>query len=614
MNRHSIYNPYWVLGELDPARRTTWAQFKEGEDRLKEIAIAPKYISFISHGELSDPQAYHEYIPNREEDDSIMIEPSRPNYRVTLFLDLGRVLPGRVEFEANPPAGVEISFDTGEALIRKQHYGATALTDGSLKIFSPDISRGGWSGMRYVWINFDNVTKPFSVTKLHGICRVRPSNYVGSFECDDELLNRIWEFCSWSVHSVIGQPDGNESGPAPILQTLLMDREDRHPWAGDSRVIQMAASYIFGEYDLLRRANESLLPVGIRPIPNLQGIPPYTLDWCLALVDYFRVSGDADYFRSRLNDIAEIMKSFDPIEGLRDGWYFFDWDSRIDRKLKEQTAGAYWGKFAHMCNEVAWAAEMLGESEVFKTFSQKSAEIKNLWKKQNEDWIEKYDIHPITNCILGNLIAEPDYQVAFNKVYEDRLQRCVGTPYFGFYVLNALAQMDKLESAIQMVRDYWGSMIEAGATTTWEEWHPSWSIPVNGQPPQYGPPDTWSGLSLCHGASAGPARWLIEHVVGISSERPGFSRIQIKPHVSDLQWAKGSAASPLGSITVSWKKSSKNFVLNFSAPIGCDGVTVFVPLAVNYYIDEKLRRPDRHEKDFAVFLLASGSHSITCGY
>ena len=428
------------------------------------------------------------------------------------------------------------------------------------------------------------------------------------------MLNRIWEFCAWSIHCVLGQPDGDNYEPAPILQTLLMDREDRHPWAGDSRVIQTVASYIFGEYDLLRRANESLLPIGTRPIPDFQGIPPYTLDWCLALVDYFKVSGDAGYFKSRLGDVTEIMHLFDPTYGLRDGWYFFDWDLRIDRSLQEQTEGAFWGKFAHMCNEVAWAAGMLGESEIFRTFTQKSIEIKELWEKKNMDWNRKLDIHPITNAILGNLISEPDYQLAFEKVYEDRLSRCTGTPYFGFYVLNALVRMDKLESAVQMIRDYWGSMIQAGATTTWEEWNPSWSIPINAQPPQYGPPDTWSGLSLCHGASAGPARWLIEHVVGISAETPGFARVQIKPFLSDLRWAEGTASSPLGPIGVTWRKLSKTFTLEFSVPIGCEGVTVFVPVANKYYVDDEIAIPNCLEKEFAIFLTTSGAHSVLCEY
>lgn len=50
---------------------------------------------------------------------------------------------------------------------------------------------------------------------------------------------------AFSAHAVMGQEPGR-------LPTLCMDRIDRFPWAGDSRIIQTAVIDVFGQYDLVR--------------------------------------------------------------------------------------------------------------------------------------------------------------------------------------------------------------------------------------------------------------------------------------------------------------------------------------------------------------------------
>ncbi len=47
------------------------------------------------------------------------------------------------------------------------------------------------------------------------------------------------------------------------------------------------------------------------------------------------------------------------------------------------------------------------------------------------------------------------------------------TPYMHHYYVMALLRTGLREQALQHIRDYWGSMIEAGADTFWEAWNPS---------------------------------------------------------------------------------------------------------------------------------------------
>ena len=50
--------------------------------------------------------------------------------------------------------------------------------------------------------------------------------------------------------------------------------------------------------------------------------------------------------------------------------------------------------------------------------------------------------------------------------------------------------------------------------------------------------------SLCHGWSAGPAAWLINHVLGIRVLDAGCKTIEISPSLGDLEWAEGAMALP----------------------------------------------------------------------
>jgi hypothetical protein len=101
----------------------------------------------------------------------------------------------------------------------------------------------------------------------------------------------------------------------------------------------------------------------------------------------------------------------------------------------------------------------------------------------------------------GNVLTTKDYDSIYNKVYADRAIRCTGTPYFGMYILQALTKMGKEDKALEMIRDYWGTMIQAGATTTWEEWHPTWQLPIGALYSQFDPPVAYCGgrKSIFHG-------------------------------------------------------------------------------------------------------------------
>jgi hypothetical protein len=607
----ALYHPYWKLGQLDPVRNIQWPQSIVYEDKLEYVPITPKYVAYISELDHALTKANHNYFnirPLYEPDGTLTIKPISENHAVVLFVDLGRTLPGTIEFEANPPEGVSITFETGEAQQPRHKYAANTLPDGSKKTFKPQIDHAGWAGMRFVWIRFENLKEPFTLHTLHGIYQIRPSSYIGNFACNDDVLNRVWEMCAYSAHAVMGQPVGNSPTPQPVLQTLCMDRIDRHPWAGDSRIIQKVVEYVFGEYDLLRKNNEDFVPVGQRPMPVLTTVVPYILDWALAEVDYFRISGDSAHFTKRIEDILVVMDEFDPYLNPRDGWYFFDWDLRLpkptltlDSKPNAQEKAAFFGKYIQMCREAAAAAKTIGKNEAAQKLQDKADNYTRKWQENNSDWLAQYDIHAMTNLILGGVLSENDFPAIYNKVYADRTTRYTQTPFFGYYVLMALTHMGRHDKTVEMIRDYWGTMIQAGATSVWEEWDPTWQLPMGALPPQYEPPMAWSGLSLIQAAGAGPAQWLLSEVIGIKPEAPGFEKIKIEPNTVDLTWAKGTVASPIGAVHAEWEIAAQTLTLNFSVPERCKSTTVALPKGKKYTLNHKKVAPDFVKDNKAYF-------------
>ncbi|MCQ2394900.1 MAG: alpha-L-rhamnosidase, partial [Kiritimatiellae bacterium] len=107
-------------------------------------------------------------------------------------------------------------------------------------------------------------------------------------------------------------------------------------------------------------------------------------------------------------------------------------------------------------------------------------------------------------------------------------------------------------------RDYWGGMLDMGATSFWEDFNLAWtnnafridSLPVAGKKDVHGDYGEfcYTGFrhSLCHGWSSGPAAWCIHRVLGIEPRGVGCKTFEVKPNLGDLAWAEGAYALPDG--------------------------------------------------------------------
>ena len=177
-------------------------------------------------------------------------------------------------------------------------------------------------------------------------------------------------------------------------------------------------------------------------------------------------------------------------------------------------------------------------------------------------------------------VATPDqyasiWQNVLANVGKPTWRPDVISPYYGSYVLDAMARIDHRDAALAWIREYWGGMINEGATSFWEAYDPAW--PKDDPHVDLQADDTAGyRISLAHGWSSAPSWWLLEQVLGIVPTAPGFKQATIRPDLLDLDWARGAEPTPNGVIKVDLRKEGDHSLhAVIDVPDGVDATVLF---------------------------------------
>ena len=154
--------------------------------------------------------------------------------------------------------------------------------------------------------------------------------------------------------------------------------------------------------------------------------------------------------------------------------------------------------------------------------------------------------------------------------------------FYGYYVLQARAKAGDYQGALDCIRQYWGAMLDLGATTFWEDFDLDWTanagridelVPagkkdIHGDFGNY----CYKGFrhSLCHGWASGPTAWLSEHVLGIKVVEPGCRVVRDRAAPGAI-WPgpKGPSQRRWESIKVRHEKQADGSIeSNIEAPAG----------------------------------------------
>lgn len=458
------------------------------------------------------------------------------------LLDFGREYHGGVQIgTTDAPHGTRIRVrfgeSVGEAMSEIGEKGACndhAPRDVVLETSHLGQIEYGHTGFRFVRI--DLVT-PGSVTVeyVRAVSLMRPMKRIGSFVSSDDRLNQIWETAVRTVHL--------------CCQDYLWDgiKRDRVVWMGDMHPETRVILSVFGEVDVLKRSFDHVAET-TPPGQWMNGIDTYTTWYMRNVHDWYRFTGDVSYIRERagyLRQTIEHLLSCDGRDERTEMCGFLDWPTRHNPAA--ETAGSH-ALRAIGFDESAIVAEAIGDNALAARCRAAASRLRSV----------RLESHGSKSAaaflVLGGF---RDAREMFAETIGRNGHSGVST-FFGYYMLEAMSAAGEDQRALDTVRDYWGGMLDMGATSFWENFDVSWTnnavridqMPVSGKKDIHGDfgEFCYPGFrhSLCHGWSGGPAAWCINHVLGVRPLDVGCRTVEVKPFLGDLEWAEGSMALPGG--------------------------------------------------------------------
>ncbi|MGA7886594.1 MAG: alpha-L-rhamnosidase C-terminal domain-containing protein [Acidobacteriaceae bacterium] len=474
---------------------------------------------------------------------SVHLVPGQDTPGITL--DFGREVTGRVQIisDSDAPARVSIAYgESWDELADEPYLGVNEL-------YLPPHGTGVGpkSAFRYARIRFLSGASPlhFRAIRLEDI--YYPVHYLGSFESSDPLLNRIWETGVYTSHL--------------CMQDDIWDapKRDRGRWMGDTDVSGRVIDAAFADHFLIQDTLTRL----IGPLPITQpvnGIPGYSSFWFTELADYLRHSGQLQYVSAMHSHILALLHFMDEDFDAQNQfinhsqkWLYVDWSIGLNGdtpQSRETTVLEYIRAF----RAGAWLLRQVGDAANADHYAQRADQLAAL--ARSSDWSDgAYGPRWQTNAMaVISGVAQPGqyasiWQNVLSQVGQPTFRPNVITPYYGSYVLDAMAEMHHRAQALAWIREYWGGMIAEGATSFWEAYDPAWP---KSDPHVDLQADDTAGyrISLAHGWSSGPAFWLMEQVLGIRPTAPGFAETTIRPDLLDLAWARGAEPTPRGLLRV----------------------------------------------------------------
>jgi alpha-L-rhamnosidase len=485
----------------------------------------------------------------------------------SLVLDFGRESDGRIEFASDSKEQMRVRIQYGESreeAINKPYLGVNEiLIPPGATVYGPK------SAFRYARVEFVPSKTPMRFKAIRLDYIFYPVQYRGSFESSDALLNRIWKIGAYTSHL--------------CMQDAIWDapKRDRLPWMGDLDVSGDVIDTAFADHFLMQTTLDRLNHEAGNPMhQEVNGIPGYSAFWVMGEADYYRHIGDATYLHSIHDDIIRLL---DYIAGdldadhlfanPRKAWPFVDWSPEMQHDTPD-TRRATTFEFYRAFSEGAWMLREAGDAAAADKYQaiadsiRQSAQQKML-EAQSGTFGSRWQ--PNAMAIFSG-VATPQQTATIWKQVLSKRDGFMISPYYDFYVISAAASAGHRRETLDWIRQYWGGMVNEGATSFWEAYDPAWpkeDYHANLQA------DDSKGyfVSLSHGWSSGPTAWLTEQILGIRPTAAGYTKTTIRPDLAGLAWARGAVQAPNGQIKVDYRapaSKTAKFAVRIELPGGVD--------------------------------------------
>ena len=522
------------------------------DERVRETLFPTRIVKLF--GKVTNAEALLKEKPlqvNLNEPDCTVLENTEDGESAGVLLDFGREINGAariitVSSYSNKPALTHITYGESAAEALSEIGYKNATNDHSVRdtdIFLPTFSDMTFNetGFRFLFIRLKGKDAKLSLKAVTAVSVYRDIPSLGSFCCDNETLNKIYDTAAYTCKL--------------CLQNYIWDgiKRDRLVWVGDMHPEMLTVRTVFGNIPLMAQTLDFIR--NATPLPGwMNNMPTYSMWWMIIVRDWYFYTGDNVFLENNREYIISLSKqicsvvSDDGSDSI--GFYFLDWPTN------ETEAGKY-GSRALLVLALNAAAELSRYCNATNTadLCDKKAEI-----LKNCEWSSCGAKQTVAMIALAGCCDEI-------KAAEEILEGSATgfSTFMSYYLLKAASKAD-ITKTLSALEEYYGAMLKLGATTFWEDFNIEWAkdaspideIPEDGKSDVHGDNGAfcYKGFrhSLCHGWSSAPTAFLAEEVLGIHIISAGCKKVEIKPNLGNLNWAKGTYPTPYGIISVECKR------------------------------------------------------------
>ncbi len=361
---------------------------------------------------------------------------------------------------------------------------------------------------RYVRVEIGAVSLDYRI-KLDEISMEERTSAIGEvgFVGKTDLERRIDEVSLRTLRSCMQEVF--EDGP----------KRDRRLWLGDLRLQALVNYETYRNYDLVKKClylfagatnNDGLCKGCVFTTPSVyvpQGdMFDYPLLFIPTLLEYYEYSKDEEtareLFPTAVRQLQLIARFFNKKGKLKEnenvGWVHIDWSEEIDRVACAQAVYVYAAKaLQRLCADLKENLPWL-DSDI----AQKAAILQEYYNESRGVFVGKGGrisyAQNVWSVLTGVFPADKNAKILERlQTYENAIKPA--SPYMYHYYLQALYDCGLKAKAKEILRWYWGKMIEDGADTFYEVFNPD--------EPNQSPYGDGGALlnSYCHAWSCTPA-------------------------------------------------------------------------------------------------------------
>lgn len=648
---HSQYKSYDVIWK----HRTTSKQIEDGitEIKLETSNSGSFWISSEAGGVYV---LAVRFVPNGMDEIPLQIKRQytqeiTKNSRDNFMADFGKAAFGQIELTLTSPHPKDtIILHIGECLkdgeVDRQPGGSRRyerieipLQEGTYT-YKPAIPHAPYSnGLSSIYMPMEiGEVMPFRYCEIEGYeGDLRESDLIrltvnyrfdddASYFCsDNDLLNQVWNLSKYSIKAT------------SFMGYFIDGDRERRPYEADALINQLGHYATDVEFHLARRTIEWLLQNPTWPTEwNMQTVLMAYFDY-LYSGDKSFISKHADrlYYHtlidfvntetglvttkgieqtpvilaginrgSAIRDIVDWPHSDDPDAtdgGEDDGFVYTDYNAVVN---------AYHYYSCSLMAKIYGAIGVSGKQEELETYAERFKSLFNEAFLDKERGVYIDGIGTTHSSLHSNMFAlcfglvPTEHENSVLDFIKSRGMAC--SVYGSQFLLDALYEGRAADAAFKLLisegERSWMNMLREGSTITTEAWGNRFKLNQD-----------WN-----HAWGAAPANIIPFRLVGIRPLTPGYTKMEIRPQITDLHHVECKTPTCLGPVYVNIQNTDDHYLMDIDVPMNSK-CTVYIPCPLRdeyeLYVDEQRIEAIKADNSFLeIPTQLSGKHTVHLVY